>query len=158
MSSWTAKIHITTADLTSVANEYTKSSVEALTGHQVISLGITAVHETPEGASAIMYASGGLQSSRIARRVYNLESEPFDFTTERTIGTTTMYQLMQAPYLWLEINTVAQNPSVNVGNTDAYHTTDYVIPVTLDSFNLEHKDDVGKKALSITLKHRYYNQ
>ena len=157
MSYFTGLIYITTQDQSTPANEYTRASVLALTGIQTITLALVAVHETPEGAPPILYAGGGLQSSRIARRTYNLETEPFKFSTERTKGTTTMYQLMQAPYLWLEINNYAQNPSTNVGNTDAYHTTDYVIPVTLDSFNLEHKDDSGQKALSITLKHRYYN-
>ena len=158
MSYFTGKIHITTADLGTVANEYTKSSVQALTGFQTITLPLTAVHETPEGAPAIQYAGGSLQSSRIARRTYVLESEPFAFSNERTIGTTTMYQLMQAPFLWLEINVYSQNTSVNVGATDPYHSADYVIPVTMDGVNLEHKDDSGQKRVTITLKHRYYNQ
>ncbi len=158
MSYFTGKIHITTADLGTVANEYTKSSVQALAGFQTVTLALTAVHETPEGAPSIQYAGGSVQSSRIARRTYILETEPFSFASERTIGTTTLYQLMQAPYLWLEVNTYAQNPTVNVGNTDQYHSSDYVIPVTIDGFNLEHKDDSGQKRVTITLKHRYYNQ
>jgi hypothetical protein len=158
MSYFTGKVHITTADLSTVANEYTKASVEALAGHQVITLALTAVHETPEGAAGIQYASGAIQSSRIARRTYLLETEPFTFLSQRTKGTTEMYQMMQAPFLWLEINTLAQDANVNVGNTDPYHTASYVIPVTLDGFNLEHLDDSGQKRVSLTFKHRYYNQ
>lgn len=158
MSYFTAKIYITTADLSPAANEYLKTSVEALAGFDTVTLALTAVHETPEGASAVMYASGALQSSRIARRSYNLETEAFRFLDQRTKGTTEMYKMMQARYLWLEVNTTAQDANINVGNTDPYHSTGYVIPVTLDAFTLEHLDDSGQKRLSLTLKHRYYNQ
>lgn len=157
--SWTAIIHAANAESgTSPYNEIALSTVSALTGYNYKSFSVTAVHETPEGSGGLVYASGAIQQSRIARRTYALRTEPYDFATERTIGTTDLYYLLQMPYLWVELNTTAQDSSVNVGTTSAYHTADYVIPVTIDGFNVEHLDESGKKVVTVNLKHRFYNQ
>jgi len=158
MSTWTAIVHSANVETgTSPYNEVAVSTVAALAGYDAYYLGVTAVHEAPEGAAAIMYASGALQSSRIARRTYNLRSYPYTYQTERHIGTNDLISLLQAPYLWLELNIASQDATYNVGVSEAYHSADYVIPVTIDSFNVEHNDDVGNKVVTINFKHRFYN-
>ena len=159
MSLWTAKIHCANVETgTSPYNEVALSTVTALSGYYTVELGVTAVHETPLGEPGIMYANGGLQQSRIARRSYELASYPYEFDTQRSTVTTEVYKLMQFAYLWVELNVSAQDPASNVGNTAPYHTTDYVIPVTLDGFSIEHNDDLGTKIIKLSLKHRFYNQ
>lgn len=156
---WTAKIHYADVEYgTAAYNEVAKSSVTALTGYDHVDWSILAVDEQPEGQSAIMYADGSLQPSRIARRTYTITAQPESFgVSGRVYVASSTIVIMQKPYLWLELNTLAQNGTYNVGATDAYHSADYVIPVTLDSLNVEHNHEAGTKTVTFNFKHRFYN-
>lgn len=158
MSLWTAIIHSANTETgTSAYNEVAVSTVASLSGYTSYNLGVTAVHEEPEGAAPIIFASGALQSSRIARRTYSLRSYPFTYSSERHIATNDLIVLLQSAYLWLELNIVSQDITYNVGVSEAYHSTDNVIPVTIQSFSVEHNDDTGSKVVNIQFKHRFYN-
>jgi hypothetical protein len=155
---WTAVFHYADVEYgTSAYNETALTNVSALTGYDWYELTILAVHEVPEGQSAIMYADGSLQSSRIARRTYTLKSAAKTYVTYRHVATNAMITLMQKPYLWVELNTRSQDGTTNVGATSEYHTTNYVIPVTIDTISVEEDDTNGQKYITINLKHRFYN-
>lgn len=155
--SWTAKIHWADEEYgTSAYNETALTNVTALAGYDHDTYSVIAVDEGVEGAGAIQYANGSLQSSRLARRTYSIKSDAWDFNTFGR-PTNTLLPLMQKAYLWIEVNTYAQNSSFNVGDTpDNYHTANYVIPVTIDTVSVEHDHDNGIKTYTLELKHRFF--
>lgn len=156
--SWTAKIHWADEEYgTSAYNETALTNVTALAGYDTYSLEITAVDASVEGASPVQYANGALQSARLGRWTYSLKSAPVSFATGRYMASTNLMVLRQKPYLWVELNTYSQDSGSNVGNTStAYHTADYVIPVTIDTISVEHDHEHGQKFYTIELKHRFF--
>ena len=153
---YTAILHYATVEYGSGSySEVTVANVAALTGYGSMNLSILGVSETPEIEGAIAYADGSMMPSRSVRYAYPIQLTPSPFASDRDAVTNDVVTIAKKYYCWLELNTYAQDSSVNVGVTTNYHATDYCIPVTLDGVDVEHNYSTGYKRATLNFVRRF---
>jgi hypothetical protein len=57
--------------------------------------------------------------------------------------------------VWLQANTQTQDAIKNVGDTTAYHTTGHCIPIVIDSIEVEHDYENGRKNVIIIAERKF---
>lgn len=155
--SWTVIVHAASEDLaTTPYNEATVTDVAALGAYVAYPWVVLAIDEQVNmEESSLEYADGSMQQSRTLRFSYDVEIVPVSYASDRDKFTTQLAYILQAKHLWLELNTLSQDGTYNVGTTDQYHATDKCIPVSIDSISPGHDHNSGSKTLKISFKRKF---
>lgn len=155
------KVIVHMADVDGGSPPYTQIAITSLTGltnYNTSTLTVLAVDEQVDAeGDNIDYADGSIGNSMLYRKSYSVQLRP-DTYYNRSIVITNFYTLVANKYIWLEINTSAQDATNNVGSTaQIYHSPLYAIPVTLVGFDTNHDHDGGNKSGTIHFKRRFAN-
>lgn len=135
---WQIKFHYASADYTTaVYTETALTNITGLSGYGSMTFPVTEINEEPEVTGAILQARGTYRPSQEVRDRYNIKIYPRRYDTERDKVTDDITTLAKKAKLWVEINTAAQDGTYNAGTTTNYHTTGYVIPVTINAYSID---------------------
>ena len=149
---WNCIIHYADVDYTTaVYSEAAVSSLTGLTNYGTLTIPVYEVNESPEIESPIEQASGRMRPTKVVRDTYQLKFYPKKFATDRDKFTDNITTLAKKSYLWIQLSTVAQDGTNNVGITTNYHATAYTIPVVIDGYELS-TEALGYKMATLTLR------
>lgn len=143
---WIVRIHYADEPPTTATpySETSIASISLLAGYGYVDWSVSSVSETPVTSGSKQNADGSLKPARIARYEYTLRTMPSHYS-QRAERIYSPAFIAKKKHIWLELNTVGQNANRNVGDTDTYHSTDYVIPATLDDYSVESNFEFGTK-------------